>query len=87
MVVIQSISKVSNDTIYGLKRMVMFNQLASLKKASESILADQVEECPYKLRRWMSQQCSYFSMKYSTSKSDATIKYGKILTSAHEAKL
>jgi hypothetical protein len=78
------IPSLDNDNTYGRNWMAMFKQLASFKNASESIVA---EESPHKLCRWMSQQCFYFSMKYSTSKSDATMKCGKLLTPACEAKL
>jgi hypothetical protein len=81
------IPRLDNDIIYGVTSMEMFNQLASFKTVSEHVAADKAEECPYKLRRWMSQQHFYFSMKCSTSKSENTMKYGKVLTSAREAKL
>jgi hypothetical protein len=81
------IPRLDNDAIYGVSWMKMFNQLASYTNNSNHVEADEVKECPYQLRRWISQQRFYFLMKYSTSKSDATIKYGKILTSAREAKL
>ncbi len=81
------IPRLDNDNIYGVTWMEMFNQLAFFQTASQHVAADEVDECPYKLCRWMSQQRFYFSMKYSTSKSDNTIKYGKVLTSAREAKL
>ncbi len=64
------ILSLDNDVIYGVTWMEMVNQLASFKMASEHVAADEVEECPYKICQWRSRQCFYFSMKYSTSKSD-----------------
>jgi hypothetical protein len=42
------IPRLDNDTIYGVIWTVMFNQIASLKKSSESIVS---EESPHKLCR------------------------------------
>ena len=48
---------------------------------------DDIVDIPISLRRWISQQRFYFSIKYNSSKSVSYMKYGKLMTCAREAKL
>ncbi len=70
--------------LLGLKSLA---NLLSRRKKSECVVVDEIVDIPKSLHRWISQQHFYFSIKYNSSKSVSCMRYGKMMTCAHEAKL
>ena len=73
--------------MFGQYWSKMFAQLESVKNATGSFIFADGNQSGVQLRRWISAQRHKYSMKYATSKSDYSIKIGRMMTFAREAKL
>jgi hypothetical protein len=58
----------------------MFTQLESVRSATGSLIVADGEQSGVQLRRWVYAQCHNYSMKYATSKSNYSIKVGRMMT-------
>jgi len=76
-----------DDVIFGRYWSKMFALLESVKNATGSFIVADGNQSGVQLRRWISAQRHNYSMKYATSKSDYSIKIGRMMTFAREAKL
>jgi hypothetical protein len=65
----------------------MFTQLESVRNATGSLIVADGKQSGVQLCRWVYAQHHNYSMKYATSKSDYSIKIGRMMTFAREAKL
>jgi len=76
-----------DEVIFGQYWLNMFTQLESVRSATGSLIVADGEQSGVQLRRWVYAQRHNYSMKYATSKSNYSIKVGRMMTFAREAKL
>jgi hypothetical protein len=66
----------NDNIIFGQFWSTMFTQLESTKNATGSFIVADGNQSGIQLFRWVSAQRHNYSMKYTTSKSDDSVKKG-----------